>query len=124
MCILLRCACRFPAAQIHFANERKNMLCTKCGANNPVEALFCGKCGTALANRPPAVPPAQTHRPDSDSKKNSNAKMMLLIGALALILIGVFVAVVAVSVSTANKNSAHNSLPASENNGTRPPPND
>jgi hypothetical protein len=37
------------------------MLCIQCGAENPPEARFCGSCGAAMVERPPA--PAAVPQP-------------------------------------------------------------
>ena len=50
------------------AKERNCMLCTKCGFDNPSEARFCGKCGTAMTAVTPIDSLAAGSQPGNEDR--------------------------------------------------------
>ena len=73
------------------------MLCSKCGADNPAEARFCGKCGAGMS-APPVMPAHSTAdkraqgNPDSN-KSRLNIPVMLVIVVILIAGIGGLLAV-------------------------------
>lgn len=65
------------------------MLCAKCGADNPTDARFCGKCGHALKTDPPVRPVSPADEPtarEPRQKQNWLTGPVILAGVAVIIL--------------------------------------
>ena len=95
------------------------MLCSKCGAENPAEARFCGKCGTAATNRPAvsqvSAPAENPVAPPPLPKKSRLTPPIILAGALVVLLgLGGLIALVHFSGSAPSRtDDSADSAPAS-----------
>lgn len=67
------------------------MLCAKCGVENPREARFCGKCGTAMS-APPVMPAPKTADNFAPGNLSPKKSWLTLPAALALAAVGLVVA--------------------------------
>lgn len=65
------------------------MFCPKCNSENPADARFCGKCGTALKSVPPTMPASNS--PDFSStrapRKRWGLTFTITFGAIAAVVV-------------------------------------
>ena len=68
------------------------MLCSKCGADNPAEARFCGKCGASMS-APPVMPAPAT--PGKPAPENPGSKKTRLSIPVLLVIVVILIAGIA-----------------------------
>ncbi|MBI5035548.1 MAG: zinc-ribbon domain-containing protein [Chloroflexi bacterium] len=88
------------------------MQCSSCGASNPSDQRFCGRCGAPLDNVPPAPPIA------TSANKKTKTWLFVVVGGAALCLlclcfIGAIILLNAFYPSTSNKTSSRASSTSS-----------
>lgn len=68
------------------------MLCSKCGAENPAEARFCGKCGTPVTSGPPVIPVSAVGEHPATRppvQKKSRLTPPVLVAGVVVIVLGI-----------------------------------
>ena len=77
------------------------MLCLKCGAENPAEARFCGKCGTSLASGPPVIPASEfVSPPRTAPRKKWRLTFSIAFGAVAVLIASTATVLVSTRINT------------------------
>ena len=100
------------------------MLCSKCGAENPAEARFCGKCGTPVTSGPPVILLSQVAENlamrSSLQKKSWLTPTVILVGVVVIIL-GISGLVALVHFAGSSQSHADNSGDSKSAATTMPP---
>lgn len=91
------------------------MKCSKCGAENPDEARFCGKCGEGLAAEPqarpepPEGPPLKQAAPGADvglPPVAGGVNLLVILGTIIVPMVGIILGVIYLNDADPRKKSA------------------